>query len=205
MVRDLPLPDENFHPGIVSDLVYVPASLDDFKAAREQVLRVLARNHRFEKDDPSAVFIWDTVENAKLVDNIFTSMTIFLGAIAVVTLTLGGVGVMNIMLVSVTERTREIGLRKAVGATRRRILADFLLEGVVLAGFSGLGGWLGAYGVAAAVNQIPKPEMFGGLPVNGSTTAIAFAALAIIAVSSALWPGWRAANLTPVEALRYER
>ncbi len=205
MVRDVPLPDDNFHPGIVSDLIYVPASLGEFKAARRQVMRVLARNHRFDPDDPSAVFVWDTVENAQLVDNIFTSMTLFLGAIAVVTLTLGGVGVMNIMLVSVTERTREIGLRKAVGATRRRILVDFLLEGILLAGVSGLAGWLGAYGIAVAVNSLPKQPMFGGLPVNGSTTAMAFAALGIIAVASALWPAWRAANLTPVEALRYER
>jgi putative ABC transport system permease protein len=205
MVRDMPLPDANFRPGIVSDLIYVPASLDEFKAARQQVMRVLARNHRFDADDPSAVFIWDTVENARLVDNIFTSMTIFLGAIAVVTLTLGGVGVMNIMLVSVTERTREIGLRKAVGATRRRILTDFLLEGILLAGASGLGGWAGAYGIADAVNRLPKQPMFGGLPVNGATTAMAFTALALVAVASALWPAWRAANLTPVEALRYER
>ncbi|HEY2013286.1 MAG TPA: ABC transporter permease [Bryobacteraceae bacterium] len=205
MVRDLPLADDNFHPGIVSDLVYVPASLEGFKAARQQVLRVLARNHRFQADDPSAVFIWDTVENAQLVDRIFTSMTLFLGAIAVVTLSLGGVGVMNIMLVSVTERTREIGLRKAVGATRGRILADFLLEGVLLAGLSGLVGWLGAYGIADMVNRLPKQEMFGGLPVSGTTTGLAFAALGVIAVASALWPAWRAAGLTPVEALRYER
>jgi len=205
MVRDLPLADENFHPGIVSDLIYVPASLDGWKAARDQVRRVIARNHRFDQDDPSAIFIWDTVENAQLVDRIFTSMTIFLGAIAVVTLSLGGVGVMNIMLVSVTERTREIGLRKAVGATRGRILADFLLEGILLAVLSGLAGWLGAYGIADAVNRLPRQEMFGGLPVNGGTTALAFGALAIIAVASALWPAWRAAGLTPVEALRYER
>jgi putative ABC transport system permease protein len=132
-------------------------------------------------------------------------MTVFLGAIAAVTLTLGGVGVMNILLVSVTERTREIGLRKAVGATKMRILADFLAEGILLAGCSGLAGWLGAYGIAALVNQIPKQDMFGGLPVNGATTAIAFGALAVIAIASALWPAWRAANLTPVEALNYER
>ena len=205
MVRDAPLVDANFQPGIVSDIVYTPSSLELFKEAREQVIRVLARNHRFERDDPSAVFIWDTVENAQLVDKIFTSMTIFLGAIAVVTLTLGGVGVMNIMLVSVTERTREIGLRKAVGATNGRILADFLSEGVLLAGCSGMLGWLGAYGIAGLVNRIPKQEMFGGLPVSGATTAIAFSALAVIAVASALWPAWRAANLTPVEALSYER
>jgi len=205
MVRDFPPNDPNFQPGIVNDLIYIPASLEDFKAARDQVTRVLARNHHFDPDDPSALFLWDTVENARLVDRIFTSMTLFLGAIAAVTLTLGGVGVMNIMLVSVTERTREIGLRKAVGATRRRILVDYLVEGVLLAGASGLCGWLGAYGIAALVNMLPKQEMFGGLPVSGVTTAVAFGALGIIAVVSALWPAWRAASLTPVEALRYER
>jgi len=205
MVRDLPPDDTNFHPGIVSDLIYVPANLKTWKEARAQAIRVIARNHQFDPADPSAIHPWDTVESAELVDGMFTSMTAFLGAIAVVTLTLGGVGVMNIMLVSVTERTREIGLRKALGATRRRILADFFLEGVLLAGISGLGGWAGAYTVAAAVNTLPKREMFAGLPVNASTTAIAFAALALIAVTSALWPAWRAARLTPVEALSYER
>jgi len=205
MVRDIPLADENFHPGIVSDLIYVPASLELWKPARDQVVRVLARNHRFDPADGGAIHIWDTVENARLVDNIFTSMTVFLAAISLVTLTLGGVGVMNIMLVSVTERTREIGLRKAVGATKRRILADFFLEGLMLALASGLCGWFAAFGIAAAVNRLPKQEMFAGLPVSGPTTALSFAALGIVAVGSAIWPAWRAANLTPVEALRYER
>jgi putative ABC transport system permease protein len=205
MVRDLPLAEESFRPGIVNDLIYVPKSLLEFKAARDQVLRIIGRNHHFDPDDDGAVSFWDTVENAQLVDSIFTSMTYFLGAIAVITLTLGGVGVMNIMLVSVTERTREIGLRKAVGATRMRILMDFLVEGVVLAVLSGVAGWGAAYGLAAAVNRLPKQEMFGGLPVSGATTGAAFTALGLIAVSSALWPAWRAANLTPVEALRHER
>jgi putative ABC transport system permease protein len=205
MVRDFPPADENFHPGLVSDLIYIPASLEQWKPARDQVMRLLARNHRFQRDDGGAVFIWDTVENARLVDNIFTSMTVFLGCISLVTLTLGGVGVMNIMLVSVTERTREIGLRKAVGATRRRILADFFLEGLLLALASGLAGWFAAYAAAAAVNTLPKQEMFAGLPVSGATAAAAFAALGVVAVASAIWPAWRAATLTPVEALRYER
>ncbi|HTT60632.1 MAG TPA: ABC transporter permease [Bryobacteraceae bacterium] len=206
MVRDLPPKDENFHPGIVNDIIYVPRSLSEWKAAQAQVLRVLGRNHQFEPDDKGAVYIWDTVESAELVDQIFVSMTAFLGAIAVITLTLGGVGVMNIMLVSVTERTREIGLRKAVGATRRRILMDFLAEGVILAAISGLIGFLGAYGLASLVNSLPlKADMFAGLPVKGSTTAWSFGALAVIAIASAVFPAWRAATLTPVEALRYER
>src|SRR5579862_9383976 len=205
MVRDLPPKDENFHPGIVNDIIYVPSSLTTWKEARHQVLRVLGRNHQFDPDDKGAVYIWDTVENAELVDQIFVSMTAFLGAIAVITLTLGGVGVLNIMLVSVTERTREIGLRKAVGATRRRIMADFLAEGVMLAGLSGVMGFLGAYGLASLVNMLPQSDMFAGLPVKGATTAWSFTALAIVAVSSALFPAWRASSLTPVEALRYER
>jgi len=206
MVRDLPPKDENFHPGIVNDIIYVPASLTEWKAARRQVLRVLGRNHQFDPGDEGAVYVWDTVESAELVDQIFVSMTAFLGAIAVITLTLGGVGVMNIMLVSVTERTREIGLRKAIGATRRRILIDFLVEGVLLAGLSGVMGFLAAYGLASLVNSLPlQSDMFGGLPVKGATTAWSFAALAVIAIASAIFPAWRAASLTPVEALRYER
>ncbi len=205
MARDIPPVDPNFRAGRIADLIYVPVSVKEWKAAREQVTRVLARNHGFDPLDTGAVSAFDTVQNAELVDGIFTSMTAFLGVIAIVTLTLGGVGVMNIMLVSVTERTREIGLRKALGATRRRILADFLAEGVLLAFASGLAGWLGASGLAAAVNQLPKQEMFGGLPVNGATSALAFAALTVVAVLSAAWPAWRAASLAPADALRYER
>ena len=205
MMRDLPPVGPNFKPGIINNIVYVPASLKDWKLARDQVVRVLARNHSFDVDDPGAVAIWDTVEDAELIDDIFYSMKLFLGAIAVVTLTLGGVGVMNIMLVSVSERTQEIGLRKAVGATRGRILADYLLEGILLAVASGLAGWAVSYGIAAAVNTIPKQDMFGGLPVSGATTALAFAALGVIAIASAVWPAWRAASLTPVQALNYER
>jgi putative ABC transport system permease protein len=206
MVRDLPPKDSNFHPGIVNDIIYVPASVAEWKPARRQVMRVLARNHQFEPDDQGAVYVWDTVESAEMVDQIFVSMTAFLATIAVVTLTLGGVGVMNIMLVSVTERTREIGLRKAIGATRRRILVDYLAEGSILAGLSGLMGFLGAYGLASVVNSMPlKADMFAGLPVSGATTAWSFAALAVIAIASAILPAWRAASLTPVEALRYER
>ncbi|MDX1982275.1 MAG: ABC transporter permease [Bryobacteraceae bacterium] len=205
MARDLPPKEGFFLPGLVNNIIYQPRSLLEWKAAREQVMRVLGRNHQFDPDDKGAVHVWDTVENAELIDGIFTTMKAFLGTIAFVTLTLGGVGVMNIMLVSVTERTREIGLRKAVGATRRRILADFLVEGMLLALLSGLAGFAGAYGLSMLVSQFPMPEFFAGLPVRSATVIWAFSALGLIAVTSALWPAWRAASLTPVEALRYER
>jgi putative ABC transport system permease protein len=204
MVRDMP-PKEKYTPGDVSEIIYVPKSVADFEAARKQVKRIIGRNHRFDPEDEGAIGIWDTIENAKQVDAIFDSMTVFLSIIALVTLTLGGVGVMNIMLVTVNERTREIGLRKALGATRLRILMDFLVEGCILAFLSGMAGWGVAFGLSSLCKLVEMPEMFPGLPVSMQTTAFTFAALAVIAVLSALIPAWRAAALTPVEALRYER
>jgi putative ABC transport system permease protein len=204
MVRDMP-PKEKYTPGDVSEIIYVPKSVAEFETARKQVRRIIGRNHRFDPEDEGAIGVWDTIENAKQVDGIFDSMTIFLSIIALVTLTLGGVGVMNIMLVTVNERTREIGLRKALGATRARILMDFLVEGCVLAFVSGLAGWSVAFGLSSLCKLVQMPDMFPGLPVNWSTTAFTFAALSVIAVLSALIPAWRASALTPVEALRYER
>jgi putative ABC transport system permease protein len=205
MQRDMPPGYSGFRSGNVGNIIYAPVSLNESKKAREQVMRVLARNHGFDPGDKGAVYVWDTMEDVLMIDGIFTSMTYFLGTIAVITLSLGGVSVMNIMLISVAERTQEIGLRKAVGATRGRILLDYMLEGMLLAVISGLSGWALSYGIAAVVNTLPKQQIFGGLPVSGTTTAIAFAALGVTAVASAICPAWRAASLTPVQALSHER
>jgi putative ABC transport system permease protein len=204
MTRDVP-PSKSYTPGNLDEILYQPRSLAQFEEARKQVTKVIARAHDFNPADDSAIHVWDTVENQKQVDAIFDSMTLFLGFIGFVTLTLGGIGVMNIMLVTVSERTREIGLRKALGATRSRILVDFLVEGCLLAFSSGLIGWGAAFGISSLLKLVKMPDMFPGLPVSQDTSAIAFAALAVIAIASALIPAWRAASLTPVEALRYER
>ena len=204
MTRDVP-PVKYYIPGYLDEILYQPRSLDQYEEARDQVKKVIGRGHNFDPADKSALGIWDTVEDQRRTAGIFDSMTLFLGFIAFVTLSLGGIGVMNIMLVTVSERTREIGLRKALGATRLRIMIDFLVEGCALAFASGFIGWAIAFGLSAALTFVKMPDMFPGLPVSGKTTALAFGTLGIIAIASALFPAWRAASLTPVEALRYER
>jgi putative ABC transport system permease protein len=204
MTRDVP-PAKYYVPGYLDEILYQPRSLEQFADARIQVKRVLARTYGFDPADESAVGVWDTVENQKQVAGIFDAMGIFLGSIAGVTLSLGGIGVMNIMLVTVSERTREIGLRKALGATKLRIMGDFLAEGCVLAFMSGLIGFSFAFGLSSLLKLVKMPDEFPGLPVSVTTSLVAFSALTVIAIASSLLPAFRAASLTPVEALRYER
>jgi len=140
----------------------------------------------------------------RLVNTIFDSMQVFLTFIAVTTLALGGLGVMNIMLVSVAERTREIGVKRAVGAKRRRILTEFFLEAIVLTLVSGLAGVAVSLGLCAGLNRIAFPPPFSGLPVTPLTVSVAFATLVLVGILSAIYPARRAAWLEPVDALRRE-
>ena len=118
MARDFPPPER---PGIVrgyvNNIVVEPVSPDLHEKALAQVKRIIAERHHYSTDDKEALWIWDTLEGSKFTERIFGVMTLFFGAVALLTLALGGIGVMNIMLVAVTERTREIGVRKALGAT----------------------------------------------------------------------------------------
>ena len=164
MTRDVPPPQKYYVPGYVDEILYQPRSLGEWEETQLQVKKILARAHGFSPLDKSAIGIWDTVEDQKQVDGIFDSMTVFLAFIGFVTLSLGGIGVMNIMLVTVSERTREIGLRKALGATRARILVDFMAEGCVLSFVSGMAGWAVAFGLSSALKLVKMPDMFPGLP-----------------------------------------
>ena len=203
--RDTPSSRHVYSGSRVNMIIYRPASLAEWDIAQRQVRAVLAKIHNFDPRDESAAPMWDTVEGAELTDKVWTSMEIFLAAIALVTLTLGGVGVMNTMMMAVSERTNEIGLKKALGATRQRVLLDFFLEGLLLAVLSGLAGLSVILLLATAVNSLPLPTMFSGLPIQWSTLAMASLALGAVAIVSAIPPAWRAAQMTPVEALRYER
>ncbi len=191
--------------GRVSAIIYRPRSVDEWKLAQEQVRRTLGRIHGFDPLDEAAAPMWDTIETAALFDDTFRALGVFLGSVAVITLSLGGIGVMNTMMTSVTERTAEIGLRKALGATRRRVLLEILAEGLVLALISGTCGLMLAALLAGIVNSLPMPAFFSGLPIELETVQLVIVLLGAVAVLSALPPAWRAARMEPVEALRFEK
>jgi len=205
LLRDAPSDRQVYAERRVYGFLYRPSDVSKWEEAQAQVRAVLARAHGFSPADKGALRIFDSIESAQMFDAIFNATEIFLGAIALITLSLGGIGVMNTMMIAVAERTNEIGLKKALGATRRRILLDFFLEGVLLAALSGAAGLVLTFLVSGAVNSLPLPAMFAGLPIQWKTLALATLALGAVAVLSALPPARRAARLTPVEALRYER
>ncbi len=205
LVRDFPPASPDYRKGRRAPIVYRPVSLEEWESAQRQVRSVLGRRHDFDPTDKSAAPMWDMIEDAELFDRAFDATEVFLAVIAIITLSLGGVGVMNTMMTAVAERTHEIGLRMALGATRRRILVDFLLEGLLLALASGLFGMGLVSLLAAGVNSLPMPAMFSGLPISYRTALLAMAALGTVAVVSAIPPAWRACQLTPVDALREER
>jgi putative ABC transport system permease protein len=182
----------------------MPVSADDHLKAVKQVRRLLGRRHGFDPADEGAIWCWDTVQQAQMVSGIYDSMELFLGFMALITLALGGIGVMNIMLVSVAERTREIGIKQAVGATPGRILFEFFLESITLTILSGLIGLALAWGICDAVSRLPLPTLFAGLPVSPKTALLAFTTLVLVGILAAIYPARRASLMVPVEALRYE-
>ena len=204
--RDCPPNRDAYQAGGLSAIVYQPLSLETWDAAQRQVRRMLGRIHDFDPGDRGALLFLDTAQDTQLFVGVIDSMETFLGVVALVTLSLGGLSVMNMMMISVAERTHEIGLKKAVGATRRRIMLEFFSEGLCLALIGGPAGLAIAGAVAPWVNSLPLHQLlFSGLSVDLRGGLLIAASLGGVAIASALPPAWRAARLTPVEALREER
>ena len=191
-------------PYTFDQLLVTPKSVGQHEACKGEIRKALAQLHQYDPTDKEACPIWDTLQEAKAFQTMTNGMKYFLGAVGIVTLVLGGLGVMNVMLVAVRERTREIGVRKAVGAPAHKILQQFFVEALLIAFVSGGIGLGIAFGLCALVNMLPMPDFFAGLLATWSSGLLAFVLLATIAVLSALYPARQAASIDPIEALRYE-
>lgn len=191
-------------PGDIGNMVLKPVSRAQHAGAVEQVHQIIARNHGFDAKNKDAFEGWDTVQTQDTVGKIFDGMDIFLGGVGMVTLVLGAIGIVNIMLVSVTERTQEIGLMKALGATNRRILMQFFLEGAFLTALSGGVGIGVSAGIMWLLAMLPTPPGFDLPHIVPASAAVAVISLSIAGIVAGLYPARKASLLQPVEALRRE-
>ncbi len=203
-MRDLFRLKEQNSEDAISFLNYRPFAPSEHLAAKQEVHEILARQHGFDPKLEESFEDWDTIENNQRVGRIFDGMDWFLGVVGVITLALGAIGIINIMLVSVTERTREIGLRKALGATHRAILTQFFVEGAFLTALSGGIGLAVTSGLVAILAALPAPEGFDTPRIVLSSAVVAILSLAFAGIAAGLYPARQAALLEPVEALRQE-
>jgi putative ABC transport system permease protein len=203
MAEYFPLKGEN-HQNSISFIEYQPYVTAEHKLAQDDVHKIIARNHGFDASDENAFDGWDSIQESKMVGTIFDVMNMFLGAVGMVTLALGAIGVINIMLVAVSERTREIGLRKALGATNRSILFHFFLEGLLLTFSSGVIGMAMAAGLMGLLGGVQGPGGFDPPKLVPMSAVLAIGSLTVAGVFAGLYPARKAAMLQPVEALRQE-
>jgi len=203
MAANFPIKGEN-HQNSISFIEYQPRVAADHVLAQKEVHQIIGRNHQFDANDPNAFDEWDSIQESKMIGTIFDAMNWFLGAVGMVTLALGAIGVINIMLVAVSERTHEIGLRKALGATNRNILFHFFLEGLLLTLGSGVLGMSFAGGLMAMMGGIQGPQGFDPPKLVPMSAMVAICSLTLAGVVAGLYPARRAAMLQPVEALRQE-
>jgi putative ABC transport system permease protein len=183
-------------------VVYRTVDPDQTKAVEARVYEVLGSRHKFAASDRSALNIWDTNEMMQMFKYLFLGFNIFLGVVGSFTLTVGGIGVANIMYIVVRERTMEIGVRRSLGACRRDIMVQFITETFLLVGLGALLGFIISAALVALGGMLPLQEEIGRPTVSPAVAVATIALLSAIAFLAGLFPARKAANMDPVECLR---
>ena len=206
MLELFPLTGENIPRDAVTSLQYQPTPRTTTCRPSPKCTPSSPGSMVLMLNAPDAFEEWDSINSQRMVGKIFDAMDLFLGGVGIVTLALGALGVVNIMLVSVAERTREIGLRKALGATNRNIMTQFLLEGMFLTGVSGAVGIAAAGLLMFALNRAVGTSLpgFDAPRLVPWSAALALGALCLSGIVAGVYPAGQAAKLDPVEALRRE-
>jgi putative ABC transport system permease protein len=187
----------------ISNIVYRVNDPTLADAAETKVYATLARKKGFDATDEDAIEIWDTREFDTFLGYFFVGFNVFMGIVGSFTLTVGGIGVANIMYVVVRERTREIGIRRSLGATRRSILLGFLVETLLIVAAGALMGFLISIGIVALLGLIPIQEFVGRPTISPLVALSTIALLGGIALAAGFFPARKAAGLDPVECLRH--
>jgi len=184
------------------NLVVQAENVNDMPVVKEEIRKFMARRHNFNPEDTEALTIWDTSEGMRFWNTLFLAFKIFLIGVGCLTLTTGGIGVTNIMNVVLEERTKEIGIKMALGAKKRNILLQFMLETVLLTLIGGILGFLAAYAVIKIFPMFNMTEELGTPVIDMTGTLIAISVLGLVAFLAGFFPARRAAGLEPVRALK---
>lgn len=191
-----------FGDRFLNDIVYRTKSPEVTKVAERRVYETMALKYKFDTSDKDALSFWDTSEWETRFDQMFIAFNVFFAIVGTFTLVVGGIGVANIMYIVVRERTREVGVRRAVGATRADILRQFFAEALLIVAMGATLGLLLSLGLVLALGGLPIKEFVGVPTISPQVLAATLVLLALVAFAAGLMPARRAAALDPIEALR---